>query len=200
MRARAAPIALSACLAIVVSVSPAAANVGVYFDSAASLNSIFVPSWAPFSAYIVLTESPVNAVDGAQLAYSLRASHNPTAPVLRISQDVYGATGAIGTDALSGEYVLSWATPRPAGSALVLVSWQLVLTADDDLDICLAEVADPWVSDGMPEIQCAGTVYSVPIVLACFVSGHGDRSAVVNEDCQLPLEYNSWGAAKATYR
>jgi hypothetical protein len=198
MYLRKVSIAVLMWLSVASCATSALAGLGVYFDQACNTDSILASPYTPFMIYIVLIDSPTASVDGVRVAYSISGSSQGSQSVMRLSQNVYGATGTVSEDAMAGECWLSWATPRPSGYALPLLSWTLMVTDYSAYRVNLAESPGTEHPDNLPEISDAGVSYGVPVLLACF--GYGQASALINEHCPLPLESMQWGSAKLMYR
>jgi len=184
-------------------VSPvcAAPAIGAYFDENAYLSAAHVTTYAPFRVFIVLTDSPFASVDGLRIGYTVLPLTGVPNTVYRLSQSFFGATGIVSGDALSGAYDLVWATPRAAGQALVMLTWDLMLTSAAQVEIWLSEFANPGSNGGLPEIAGAGAWQDVPVQFVCGVgSGSGWPSAMVNYNCPIAVESSAWGRVKALYR
>lgn len=174
------------------------AGVGVYFDAHGYGSDTMALPYVPFHVYVMLVDSPVGSVDGVRVAYDVVGGNQSGPSLLRVAEDLYGATGTITGDAIAGEYELTWAEPRPVSYRLVLWSWTVMVTDFRPMVIYLAEASDSPFPDNLPEISSAGVSYPVPIEMSCW--GYGIGSAVINENCPLPLERGSWGSVKAMFR
>ncbi|MBK7771116.1 MAG: hypothetical protein IPI48_11530 [bacterium] len=188
------------CLVLGASQGRATSEIGVYFGEAAQMYEAQVGVFAPVRIYIMLTGSSLASVDGLRLAYNVSGGSGETPSVLRISQDLYGATGASSDNGVAGEYDLSWATPRPVGRALVLMSWMLMITTPHPRQISLAEIANPAISDGLPEISSNGQWLAASIHAPCGCYPTWCPSAVINMHCGVAVNGGSWGGVKALYR
>ena len=177
---------------------PAAATgaIGFYFDTAAATTEVQCPLFVPLNVYVLLTEAPFAAVDGARFAYRLDEVGWDTGVMYRVAESLYGATATTGGDALDGWYDLAWAVPRPAGDVLPLLSWTLMFVSPAQKALYL-EGLEPA---GQPTVTSAGASQPVAVHGACGIQVPSWPSAIINFYCPLPVEGQSWGAIKALFR
>jgi hypothetical protein len=179
----------------------AAPAIGAYYDAGAYQSAAHVAPYVPFRVFIVLTDSPVASVEGLRIGYAVLPLTGVPNTVYRLSQSLFGATGTVSGDALSGAYDLVWEAPRSAGQSLVMLTWDLMLTNAAQVEIWLSNLANSGNNEGLPEIAGAGTWHEVPVSFACGVgAGSGWPSAMVNYNCPIAVEGSAWGGVKALYR
>ena len=170
-------------------------EVGIYADPYGGTNDLFGPPNVPFTAYVILT-NPSNAlVWGFEFGYTI-ALNDPSV-LFRLQNALPPEAIDLGDNSnlLSGDYVVGLATPLISDSAIVLVTWQFMLTSPQTAFMDLGPSRIPSLPYSLPAYEAGGTI--VPMTLAPTCWG---TQIHVNESCPLPVKEQAFGAVKALYR
>lgn len=170
-------------------------SMGIYFDQQANTNEMHPAPFTPFNMYFMLT-LPTGPVYGVEFQYRtypngasmMRLSRNTALPELVSGGD---------TDLGSGWYRLAGATPMPPSTAMVLVTWNCMLTNNTyDLWFYLRGLAQPSLPGNLPVIDggAAGLRYA-----GVFVGGP-DLPVATTGHYPVLEETSSFGSVKSLFR
>ncbi len=169
--------------------------VGIYADTDASTQNLIGPENVPFSAYVVLTEPTNPLIWGFEFGYTIEVGDPAT--MFRLQNVLPPEAVDIGdnTNLLQGDYVVGLATPLLAQQAVVLVSWQFMMTAPQVAYLSLGPSNIPSLPYDLPAYEIGGTIVAMELAASCW-----GTEVRVNEHCPLPVENQAFGAVKALYR
>ena len=187
---------LAAVLALIISAAPVAVagldpdpdSMGIYFDAAGNSNCLWNGPFAPFSAYLLLS-NPVGPTSG----FACRVSR-VGAPSFLISTDL---GGAMDIDSSAEGFHVAASSPYPElGSQIVLATFSVMLQSSAWLEFYVRPPVPAYGS-------CPGPiVFGEGGTRCCGVSsGNVDLPvATVNGNCGVADESRSFGAIKSLYR
>ena len=170
-------------------------EVGIYADPYGDSSELFSPPNVPFDAYVVLTNPSSVLVWGFEFGYTIAL--NDQSVLFRLQNALPPEAIDVGENSnlLSGDYVVGLATPLISAAAIVLVTWQFMLTSPETVFMELGPSRIPSLPYDLPAYEAGGTI--VPMTLAPTCWG---TQIHVNEYCPLPVEEQAFGAVKALYR
>ncbi|MDX2472548.1 MAG: hypothetical protein QNL91_02475 [Candidatus Krumholzibacteria bacterium] len=170
-------------------------EVGIYADPFGGSSELFGPPDVPFNAYVVLTNPSNIPVWGFEFGYTM-ALNDPSA-LFRLQNVLPPVAIDVGDNSnlLSGDYVVGLATPLISDVAMVLVTWQFMLTSPQTVFMELGPSRIPSLPYDLPAYEAGGTIVPMTLAPTCW----GTRIHV-NESCPLPVEEQAFGAVKALYR
>ncbi len=187
---------LAAVVALVISDAPVACagldpdpdSMGIYFDATGNSNCLWNGPFAPFSAYLLLS-NPAGPTSGFACRVSLEG-----APYFLLSTDL---GDAMDIDSSAEGFLVEATSPYPEiGSQIVLATFSVMLQSPSVLDFFVRPPVPPYGT-------CPGpVVFGDGGTRCCGVSsGNVDLPvATVNGNCGVADESSSFGAIKSLYR
>jgi len=193
-----------AVTAFAIPIDPIPDHIGVYFDSGATTTNFTSSPNVPFTAYVIITNPTAADIWGAELSYQFVVPSGFENSYARTSNGLPPQAVDLGNseDPLQGDYIVGLASPLPQSSAVVFVTWELVLMDDFPVDIFLGPASAQSIEDDLPAYAADGSVVTlvvssgnVGLPVATInsglsnVPGQSVQSPVVLEQCQ-PNPFN----------
>lgn len=183
---------------------PAPDHIGVYFDTGATVTDLATTPGVPFSAYVIITNPTGADVRGVEFSYRFVVPAGSEGALTRLENEQPFHSVDIGNseDVLHGDHIIGIATPLPPSAAVVITTWQLVLSDDVPVNVYLGPASVESIEDGLPEYAADDSVIvlvpssgDVDVPVATINGGVTDvpgvvvHNAVVLEPCR-PNPFN----------
>ena len=144
----------AACAAVI---DPDPDLLGIYFDTQADNNCLQVESGTPFRAYVILTNPTAGSIDAFEFGYENEFDSRHYGMLAMLGATLPAQSVNVGSgDASGGDVIVGLATPLPTSSAMVLVTWDLLVLEKFPVLMYLGPSATPSLPDGLPVVQEAG--------------------------------------------
>lgn len=173
-------------------------RIGIYFDTNGNIGDAIISPHIPFHAFVIIVNPSEPEIIGFEFGYQIQGYG--LSELLRFGNELPpGATDTgDNSEVLEGDYVVSLQDPLPATSAVVVVTWQLMLMEDLSAYLSLRAADNPTNTDGFPAYFSESSVISLGYSYWCHgVDGTG---ATINEACPTAVEASSFGRVKGLYR
>jgi hypothetical protein len=175
---------------------------GIYFDVNANENCLFVEVNAPFFAYLILTNSTAPAINAYEFGFTNCVCTGLESQLFMLASNIaHGVVAGVdvGTHTpTGGDYIVGLAEALPATEAIILHSWQYMLTAILPVQMLIGPSSKPSLPDGLPVVQNAEG--SILMSVGTSTGGPDIPVATLNTDCVVAIQSASWGNVKALYR
>lgn len=173
-------------------IDPGIDSFGVYFDTAGNTNTLSgQPMFAPFNAYLLLA-NPAGPTNGFECTVT------PTGATFFALATTLGGTGALDVDASANGFAVGAAADYPiVNGAIVLCTWQFMLTSATPLEFRITKATIPSMTGNLPVVTGNG------VLRRCGVSSGAVTSPVayVNSPMQpVAIENSSFGSVKSLFR
>ena len=182
-------------------VDPDPDMIGVYFDVNADNNCLTTGPSVPFFAYVCVTNPTAQAIDAYEFGYQMAVPAGMEGMIFRLATNI--ANGAAsGVDVgvsgpTGGDVIVGLATPLPGGPVVIVHSFQYMLLAAMEVPVFLTASSSPSLPGGLPVVQEAGGDL---MTLGTSTGGPDIPVAMVNGDCPVAVESDTWGGLKSLYR
>lgn len=195
---------LYAASALAVPIDPASDHIGVYFDADATITNIDSSANIPFTAHVIITNPTIANIQGFELGYQfvVPPGFEDSYELLGDSLPPQPVDVGLKYNLSQGDYIVGLGSPLPHSTAVIIVTWDLVLTEDFPMDIFLGPVLPQSIDDGLPAHCTVDSVFSlglssgnVAVAVATVNGGVSDvprqfpPNTVVLEQCQ-PNPFN----------
>ncbi len=150
----------------------------MYFDSGATITNFASTPNVPFTAYVIITNPTAADIWGAELSYTFVVPPGLENSFARLGNSLpFQAVDLGNSESQSqGDYIVGLASPLPQSSAVVFVTWELVLMDNFPMDIFIGPSVSQSIEDGLPAYSAG-----VAIVALGLPSGNVNASvATVN--------------------
>lgn len=166
---------------------------GLYFNREAIFDDcIMVAPNTPFTIYLILThptEEDAAAVNAYELGLEFVVPKGKEDTVFRLASRI-GDNAVKGLDVgangpLGGDYIVGLASPIPASEAMILHSWDYMMTETYRADIFIGASSKPSIPGAFPVVQKAeGSVLRQEAVAPSW--DNSGAAAIINECRGLP--------------
>jgi hypothetical protein len=190
--------------AFAIPIDPVPDHIGVYFDSDATITDFDSTPNVPFTAYVIITNPTAANLWGAELSYQFVVPPGFENSVVRPGNSLPPESVDLGNseNPTQGDYVVGLATPLPQSTAVIFVTWDLVLTDEFPMDILLGPALAQSIEDDLPAYAAGDSIVALgsssgnfSISVATVNGGVSDvprdelRNPVVLEQCR-PNPFN----------
>ena len=182
-------------------VDPDPDMMGIYFDETADANC-YVPEFRErWMAYVIVTNPSYPAIDGYEFAFTYEVINATYEDDFVVSADNIGAGVVDGVNAGTGnDYAVGLNGVIPSTPATIVHSFQF-LTFDETMtvNLSLGPISAPSIPGAaLPIVKNAG--FNELMTVGLSTGGVEIPVAVVNGDCPVAVESETWGGVKSLYR
>lgn len=187
-------------------IDPDTDMMGFYFDQSGDNNCAAVVNNVPTFVYVLYTSPSVEFVEAFTFGYNISVAPGFEALMFKLAEVLPPGGIRVGEDGDTvpegGDFGVGLAEPLfPANGTAVLVSFTfMILSPGMEAAFNLTANSIPSLPGNLdlPEIQGPGG--GAGLMTVGFSTEGGLRSAVMNGDCPVAEEVDSWGSVKSLYR
>jgi len=185
-------------------IDPGVDLMGIYFDHNADAKCIHGPASVPFNCYLILTNTTAPSINAYELGLRLEVPAGNEAMIFRLASTI--ANGVVdgidvGTNGvLGGDFIVGLGLPLPAQEAMILHSFQYMLTVQMPVYFYIGASSIPSIPGDYPVVQNAEG--SILMQVGLWTGNPDYPVAAVNDYsiCPLDTEEASFGRVKSLYR
>jgi hypothetical protein len=179
---------------------------GFYFDPAGDVNCAAVNFNTPTPVYVLYTNPSVEYIEAYTFGYNISVDPANTALIFKLGEVLPPGGIRVGDDGLTvpdgGDFGVGLAQPLfPSNGACVLVTFTFMLLSpgmEAAFNLTANSIPSLPGNTDLPEVQGPGGGSGLRTV--GFSTEGGFRSAVMNGDCPVATEVDTWGSVKSLYR